>query len=59
MKCPFEQERMAGTMMCDFMGVPHDPNVKQCPTEIFNACQAGKPVEVTYGDIQASGCYLP
>lgn len=29
-----------GTMCCDFGGQRHEPGVEQCPTTIFNWCQA-------------------
>lgn len=40
MKCPFEKERKDGTMVCDYMGCKPVDGLKQCPTEIFNRCQA-------------------
>jgi hypothetical protein len=38
MKCPFKKY-LGGTLVCDYMSVNHE-NVFQCPTEIFNKCQA-------------------
>ena len=40
MKCPFESELQAGTMVCDYMGCKPPVGVKQCPTNIFNRCQS-------------------
>ncbi len=40
MKCLFEKEIADGTMCCDFGGQRHEPGVEQCPTTIFNWCQA-------------------
>lgn len=39
MRCPFEKELKAGTMVCDYMGCKPSVGVKQCPTDIFNRCQ--------------------
>lgn len=39
-ECPFKAERAAGKMCCDFEGCSHPAGMQQCPTEIFNACQA-------------------
>lgn len=40
MKCLFEKEIAEGTMCCDYGGQRPEPGVKQCPTTIFNLCQA-------------------
>lgn len=40
MKCPFEKQVSAGTMVCDSMGKRLEPGVSICPTRIFNACQS-------------------
>lgn len=40
MKCLFEKEVADGSMCCDFGGQSHEPDVEQCPTAIFNLCQA-------------------
>ncbi len=39
MKCPFEKELQAGTMVCDYMECKPPVGVEQCPTDIFNRCQ--------------------
>ena len=40
MKCLFEKEITEGIMCCDFGGQRHESGVEQCPTAIFNLCQA-------------------
>lgn len=39
MDCPFKEQLVNGSMVCDYGGVRHEPDVEQCPTEIFNRCQ--------------------
>ena len=47
-KCPFEKHLKAGTMCCDHMGVALAQGVEQCPTPVFNRCQAdGEPEEAS------------
>lgn len=40
MKCLFEKEKEDGTMCCDYGGQRPEHGIKQCPTAIFNLCQA-------------------
>lgn len=40
MECPFKEQLNNGSMVCDFGGLRHEPDVTQYPTEILNKCQS-------------------
>lgn len=40
MKCLFEDEIKAGKLVCDYGGISYPSGVKECPTAVFNICQA-------------------
>ena len=44
-ECPFGE---CGYITCDFMGIKHEDNIVECPTQIFNKCQSD--IELTKED---------
>ena len=39
MECPFK-EYLNNNLVCDYGGLKYEKGILQCPTEIFNKCQA-------------------
>ena len=51
--CPYKEELKSGKIVCDFGGLSHYPEDRECPTPTFNLCQSDIEID---SDIERN-CY--